>query len=152
MTNPNIEIINPFICTRVTLSLNTKTAKKMVKKTYDCNNSDAKPDVKCPSNDKNKKLNLNMPKKMPIPNTASQCFLGNGIKRMAGIATIKKRNPENKKGGSCVNPSLITTKLSPQSKITNKAKNKSVSDNFINYQLSSRNYINFNKPGRIYQP
>lgn len=55
--------------------------------------------------------------------------LGALKKKAKGKTTNKKRRPANKKGGTSVTPTLITTKLRPQTIITIRAKNKSLFDN-----------------------
>ncbi|GEK10151.1 hypothetical protein PPE03_24000 [Pseudoalteromonas peptidolytica] len=69
----------------------------------------------------NSKLNLSTPKNSPTLSTFYIDVLGKGIKNTAGIATTKKRKPENKIGGSSARPNLMTEKLSPQIITTIKA-------------------------------
>lgn len=68
------------------------------------------------------------------------------MKNTAGIATTKKRKPENKIGGNSASPNLMTEKLSPQMNTTIKANEmlftftRQTPFNCTNYRFRVSNY------------
>ncbi|MNT85724.1 hypothetical protein D3C72_2259140 [compost metagenome] len=89
-----------------------------MKKACDCRSSEARPGGTPTSMPMNRKENFTTHSMMPMPMMIRHGTSGLGMKKTSGTAAKKKRRAENSSGGKLSSPSLITTKLKPQSAAT----------------------------------
>jgi hypothetical protein len=104
---------NPAVCAPVGRSPATSAANNNVNGACACRTTDASPAGIPTSIDMNNNPNLTTPSATPIATISRHGTAGRGTNNANGTPTSANRSAQRISGGTCSNPTSITTKLSP---------------------------------------